>query len=59
MPELEQNQSEPKAFTVPVGISNRHIHLTKEDLEQLFGKGYELTKVKDLTQPGEYAANEK
>lgn len=43
---------------VPIGISNRHVHLTTEDLEVLFGKGYQLTKMKDLKQPGQYAAQE-
>ena len=43
---------------VPVGISNRHIHLTREHVEILFGKGYELTKIKDLSQPGQYACKE-
>ena len=43
---------------VVVGVSNRHIHISKEDLEKLFGKGYELTKMKNLRQPGHYAANE-
>lgn len=43
---------------IPVGISNRHIHLTSEDVETLFGKGYRLTKLKDLSQPGQYACRE-
>lgn len=45
-------------ITVPVGISNRHVHVTVEDLETLFGQGYQLTKIKDLSQPGEFAAQE-
>ena len=44
---------------VPVGLSNRHLHVSREDLDILFGAGYELTKFKDLSQPGQYAANEK
>ncbi|MBQ3088571.1 MAG: phosphate propanoyltransferase [Clostridia bacterium] len=43
---------------IPVGISNRHIHLSKEHVEALFGAGYELTPFKDLSQPGQYACKE-
>ena len=43
---------------IPVGISNRHIHLSREHVEILFGKGYQLTKLKDLSQPGQYACKE-
>lgn len=44
---------------IPVGISGRHLHVTQEHLEILFGKGYQLTVMKDLSQPGQYACNEK
>ena len=44
---------------VIVETSARHIHVSREDLDVLFGKGYELTKKKDLSQPGQYACEEK
>ncbi len=44
--------------TVPVGVSNRHIHLSRADVDTLFGAGYELTPLKDLSQPGQYACKE-
>lgn len=44
---------------VPVGLSNRHVHLSKDHINVLFGEGYELTKFKDLSQPGQFACNEK
>ncbi len=47
-----------KELTVPVGISNRHIHLSREDLYACFGDGYELTPIKELSQPGQFAAKE-
>lgn len=45
--------------TLPIAMSNRHIHLSQKDLDVLFGEGYELTKFKDLSQPGQYACEEK
>jgi len=42
-----------------VETSARHIHVTQEVLEQLFGEGAELTKKKDLSQPGQFACEEK
>ncbi len=41
-----------------VDASARHMHLCREDLEALFGKGYELTQMRPLYQPGHYAASE-
>ncbi|MCC8074219.1 MAG: phosphate propanoyltransferase [Clostridiales bacterium] len=44
---------------VLVEISARHVHVSQQDLETLFGKGYELTVKKELSQPGQYACNER
>ncbi len=44
---------------VMVEISARHVHVTQSDLETLFGKGYALTPKKDLSQPGQFACEEK
>ena len=47
------------ANQVLVEISARHVHVSKADLETLFGKGYELTVKKELSQPGQYACEER
>ena len=44
---------------VPVGISNRHVHLSKMDLDTLFGQGFQLSIMKELSQPGQYASEQK
>lgn len=43
---------------IPLWISNRHVHLSQPDVEKLFGKGYELKKLKDISQPWQYACEE-
>jgi putative phosphotransacetylase len=54
---MESTSSKPVDFKVPVGVSARHIHLTQEDVEKLFGAGYQLTQKKELM-GGQFAANE-
>ena len=54
---IENAKENEKRMTIPVGVSARHIHLTQEDVEKLFGAGYQLTKKKDLM-GGQFAANE-
>ncbi|SDE69351.1 Phosphate propanoyltransferase [Sporomusa acidovorans DSM 3132] len=56
LPEL--NQAAKTEQGIPVGVSNRHIHLSAEHIEVLFGSGYTLTKEKDLKQINEFAAKE-
>ena len=43
---------------VPIEISARHIHLSCKDTAALFGAGFELSKYKDLSQPGQFACKE-
>lgn len=47
------------AKEVLVEISARHVHVSEKDLEILFGKGYKLTPKKELSQPGQFACEEK
>lgn len=50
-------KTQEAGFVVPVGVSGRHVHLTQEHVEALFGPGYHLTKKKELM-GGQYACNE-
>ncbi|RMD58902.1 MAG: phosphate propanoyltransferase [Nitrospirae bacterium] len=57
--------NEPKCLTlealsaeIPINVSAHHVHLSKEDFEELFGKGAKLTPGKPLYQPGQFAAKE-
>ena len=45
-------------YKVQVGLSNKHLHLSKEHVEALFGAGHQLTHKKDLVQPGQFACEE-
>jgi putative phosphotransacetylase len=44
---------------IPIGVSNRHAHITREHFEALFGEGADLSRLRDLSQPGQFAANER
>lgn len=48
-----------KEAYIEVEASGRHVHLSREDVDKLFGKGYNLTKLRDLSQPGQYACKER
>lgn len=53
----ESGAGQECAERIPIGISARHVHLTQEHVEELFGKGYQLTKKKELM-GGQFASNE-
>lgn len=55
--EIEKRMKRAK-LDIPVGVSNRHCHLTEEHFKILFGAGAAPKKVKDIKQPGFYAAEE-
>lgn len=54
---MEAQKERGNGFLVPIGVSARHIHLTQEHVEILFGEGYQLTKKKELM-GGQFASNE-
>lgn len=54
---INKMEAREGGYQVPVGVSARHIHLTQEHVEALFGEGYKLTRKKELM-GGQYACNE-
>lgn len=54
---MDKQKSDEKGYVVPIGVSARHVHLTQEHVEALFGAGYQLTKKKELM-GGQFASNE-
>lgn len=54
---MNKKENSGNGFVVPIGVSARHIHLTQEHVEILFGEGYQLTKKKELM-GGQFASNE-
>jgi propanediol utilization protein len=66
MQELAADKNQPlltmqqkiSQLMIPVGVSNRHIHLCREDMDVLFGYGATLTRMKAVKQPGQFAAEE-
>ena len=57
--EVAERVTENLQQTFEVEASGRHVHLSREDIDALFGKNYELTPAKYLSQPGQYAARER
>ena len=56
--EAVRAELQKRSRQVPVGISVRHIHLSRADVDRLFGRNYQLTPKKQLSQPGQYACEE-
>jgi len=54
---VQQREEKGAGFIVPAGVSARHIHLSREHVDILFGNGYQLTRKKELM-GGQYASNE-
>lgn len=45
-------------YEIPIAVSNRHVHLSRQDIDTLFGEGYQLNRVRPLVQPGQFASAE-
>lgn len=56
---IKPKEESSHLFSIPAEVSNHHVHLTRNSLDILYGKDYELTKLRDLSQPGEFASNER
>ena len=59
MEKEKQNTAASSLYTVELEASGRHVHLSREAVDALFGKGYQLTKVSELSQPGQFVCKER
>ena len=57
--EIVKKIKETQQSQIPVEASGRHVHLSRAHVDQLFGEGYQLTEVKKLSQPGQFACKER
>lgn len=56
---VEERDQVETVRSIPIAVSARHLHLTRQAVETLFGKGHSLTPIKPLSQPGQFACAEK